>query len=340
MGQAQNAHRTGRFDALRLIFASFVFVFHLVVLPHKAPQNIQNILAHFAQLSIEGFFIISGALVYGSWLRCKDYIRYAIKRVRRLYPAYVIVILIPAMISFGLGGAATEVGKYVLANLAFLNFLHPTLPGIFNGLPHPQVNGALWTLKIEVMFYITLPVLAWALVKAGRLKWGLIIAIYIGAEIWRTYFQNSDMVYGPQLARQLPGQMAFFITGMVLWELRPALMRKTLVVFIAGSLLFALSFIPALFMLKPAGLGCLIFALAYAPGPKMDLARYGDLSYGIYITHFPIINSLIALGLFSTHLWLGYMVSTLFVVLTSFLMWHLVEKRFLIRKRQVGNTGR
>lgn len=47
-----------------------------------------------------------------------------------------------------------ELIKYLIANLTGMNFLCHTLPGVFNGA---VINGSLWTIKIEVGFYIFLP---------------------------------------------------------------------------------------------------------------------------------------------------------------------------------------
>ena len=61
-----------RFDFLRLLFAGLVFAYHAVALPNiDMEQAVEPILAQVAQLSIQGFFVISGALVYGSWTRSK-----------------------------------------------------------------------------------------------------------------------------------------------------------------------------------------------------------------------------------------------------------------------------
>lgn len=46
--------------------------------------------------------------------------------------------------------------KYIFWNTLMLNFMCPILPGVFNGNP---VNGALWTIKVEIGFYLILPVL-------------------------------------------------------------------------------------------------------------------------------------------------------------------------------------
>ncbi|MEO0883403.1 MAG: acyltransferase, partial [Pseudomonadota bacterium] len=62
--------RANRFDFLRLVFASTVFVYHLVTLAALDVRGIWELhLADLAEISIQGFFVISGALVYGSWER-------------------------------------------------------------------------------------------------------------------------------------------------------------------------------------------------------------------------------------------------------------------------------
>ncbi|MEQ9315317.1 MAG: acyltransferase family protein, partial [Henriciella sp.] len=140
-----------------------MFVFHAWALSAMAPfGETEQALGVLAELSIQGFFIVSGALVYGSLERSETLATYAEKRVRRLYPAYAVVILVPALVSGFLTGWAdvTAILSYLGANLIFLNFLSPDLPGLFDANRFTEVNGALWTLKIEVMFYIGLPVLA------------------------------------------------------------------------------------------------------------------------------------------------------------------------------------
>ena len=212
MGRTAN-----RFDFLRLVFAGVVAIYHAVFLASLAPQSgLENGLAQAAELSIQGFFIISGALVLGSLIRSQSLGGYAEKRIRRLMPAYAVIILIPAIISLILTGQFRDVISYVLPNLAFLNFFEPTLPGLFEGHRNPAVNGALWTLKIEVMFYAALPVIWWFIRKPGalcKLAW---VAMFVGAEIWRQYFLHLDHPLSAQLGRQLPGQMGYFAMGMLM----------------------------------------------------------------------------------------------------------------------------
>ena len=328
--------QSNRFDFLRLFFAFAVALYHAVILSRINRKGIwEDTLAQAAELSIQGFFIISGALVLGSLIRSEKIGLYAEKRFRRLYPAYAVVILIPALIAFILSGQLKEVVSYVLPNLAFLNFIEPTLPGntkfgLFESYAG-VVNGALWTLKIEVMFYLALPFIWWFIRKRGLLCTLAWIAMFIGAEAWRLYFGHIyDGAYAVQLSRQLPGQMGYFAIGMLMNQKWHELDNPKLWWALLGIALIAITiWQPLLHILRPVGLALVIVWVARAAGPTLNAARYGDLSYGVYITHFPIIQACIAVGLFASPL-LGLTVSLGLTFMASFALWHLVEKRALL----------
>ena len=332
MGRTAN-----RFDFLRLVFAGMVALYHAVFLASLAPESkLENILAQVAELSIQGFFIISGALVLGSLIRSDKLGHYAEKRVRRLYPAYAVIILIPAVIALIMSGQFQRVMAYVLPNLAFLNYIEPALPGLFEEHRMPVVNGALWTLKIEVMFYITLPLIWWIMKRWPKFQLPVILFMIIGAEIWRYLFTNViDHGQAWQLTRQLPGQMGYFAMGMYLWLNLDRFKETNWPTLFAGLFLVGLSIASPILpevtrAFRPIGLTLVIGWIAFANGPALNAARYGDMSYGIYITHFPIIQACIALGLFAVSPVLGLFVSLGLTVLASFILWHWVEKPALL----------
>lgn len=330
--------QSNRFDFVRLSLASLVFLYHAVVLSSgPAGGRFEAELAVIAELAIQGFFIVSGLLVFGSLERSSSLTDYAGKRVRRLYPAYLVVILIPALVSlifaFGDLAAMGDVLRYLGANAIFLNFLEPDLPGLFEGQRFTAVNGALWTLKIEVMFYLALPVLAWGLGRLKSLWWAGLAALVLIAFAWKHAMLALDGAYSVQLARQLPGQMMYFAAGMALWRVRDRLKTHARLAFLLGSIALALSLsFPELAALRVLGLTGLIAGVAFAPGPEINAARWGDVSYGVYIVHFPIIQALVMAGAFSQLGQLsGLVLSAVLTLAASFMLWWWVEKPALRR---------
>ena len=106
-------------------------------------------------MAVKAFFVVSGFLIFMSFERSSSFASYARKRIRRIYPAYFTVVMLCAIFLVAVSSKNIEHYfsfvwvKYVLANLAFLNFLQPTLPGVFDSNKIAVVNGALWTLKIR-----------------------------------------------------------------------------------------------------------------------------------------------------------------------------------------------
>ncbi len=325
-------HTANNFNLLRLVFALFVVVYHLVVLSAAAGWGHLEIpLSLLAEVGVQGFFVLSGFLVYASLERSASIGLYAEKRFRRLYPAYAVVVIACAAAGYAFSAEARAnplaVGEYLGWNLVFANFMAPELPGVFANNPMTEINGALWTLKIEVMFYLILPVLAWVLRVVGPARWLAMVLIYAGAEIWREVLTGMGQA---ELSRQLPGQMSFFITGMALYRLSLAGARMHIAGLLGAALLTASLLIDVLEPARALGLGLVAIWIA-SEWPRLpDAARFGDLSYGVYIVHFPIIQTVVALGLFAAP-WTGAGISLAAAFVAALLLWFVVEKPALRR---------
>lgn len=62
-----------------------------------------------------------------------------------------------------------------------------------------------------------------------------------------------------------------------------------------------------------------------------NFGKFGDISYGVYILHFPIIQTFINEGWFAEKPWV-FLISIIAVTTVgAMIMWHFVEKRFLHR---------
>ena len=325
-------HTANNFNLLRLVFALFVVVYHLVVLSAAAEwRHLEAPFALLAEVGVQGFFVLSGFLVYASLDRSESIGLYAEKRFRRLYPAYAVVVIICAAAGYAFSAEARAnplaVGEYLGWNLVFANFMAPELAGVFANNPVAEVNGALWTLKIEVMFYIILPGLAWLLRMAGPARWLVMALLYAGAEVWRYFLADAGQ---EELARQLPGQMSFFITGMALYRLSLSGGRLHIGGLVGAGLLAASLMVDVMEPARALGLGLVAIWIA-AGWPRLpDAARFGDLSYGVYIVHFPIIQTIVALGLFAAP-WTGAGISLAAAFIAALLLWHLVERPALRR---------
>ncbi|MEQ1609828.1 MAG: acyltransferase family protein [Hyphomonadaceae bacterium] len=325
------AHATNNFNLVRLLFALMVVAHHLVAIPDLAAPA-RPYMAKLAEVGVQGFFVLSGYLVYASLERSSSLVEYAEKRFRRLYPAYALVIFICAGAALIASQAAREdlfgVARYTGWNLIFANFMEPNLPGVFVHNPTTEVNGALWTLKIEVMFYFALPLLLWLLRLGGKYDWIGCLILYVGAEAWRIGFNQIGQF---EIARQLPGQLSFFLTGMMLQAV-PLTGRRLHVAGVAGAVVLAVSLVwPQFEFTRAIGLGTVSIWLAMGLVRLPDAARFGDLSYGIYIVHVPIIQVCIAMGLFAASAWLGAGVAIGASVFGALLMWHIIEKPALRR---------
>lgn len=331
-------------DFVRLILASVVAFYHLSVLtqlPAFAPLGVY-LSPHFA---VRAFFVISGILVYRSYTRSSTLRSYFQKRVRRIYPAYFTVIVLSALLlcSLSILPAFQYFGrgffKYLAANLLFLNFVAPSLPGVFTQNYMSAVNGALWTLKIEVIFYLMVPPLAILARRFGTAK--VLFATSALSLFWKFGFRWLDAIHTAsspgsrslysEMEVQFPGQMIYFCAGILILTYFDRLRTHALTFIPITLACFCVDHFmhdDYLDVLWISGF-VLIFGFWFFLG---NFAKYGDMSYGVYIVHWPIIQVLVALGFTRLHPALFLPLAVVLLFSLSFLMWHVVEKRFLARR--------
>jgi peptidoglycan/LPS O-acetylase OafA/YrhL len=333
------------FDFLRFLFAFIVVLFHIVDLSQNADIHFLKPYFDF-YLSVTGFFVISGFLVTGSYIKSQNIKQYFLKRARRLLPAYIFVILCCALF-FSLAGTfsladyfkSSMLFKYLATNLLFLNFLQPCLPGLFLNNLICTVNGALWTIKVEVCFYLILPLL---IIIANRIrkKYILFISIYLLAILYQNlcvYFSGISPEHAhlfKNLKHQLPGFMTYFISGIALYYYIDIFNKKKHLWLLLALPVFVIEYYFKLEILRPVSLSVIILYVALGFKSLNNFGRYGDFSYGIYIYHFPLIQLVVSLNWFNKYNpWLvaiGIIITVLFL---SILSWNFLENKFLHRKR-------
>lgn len=337
-------NRSNHFDVLRLVAAAAVALLHLVELVRD--DRLTHALGWLpTQWGLPTFFVLSGYLVYMSWELRPGWSGYASRRLRRILPAYVTVVLVCAFAGaiFSTLSASDYFGspawlRYVLTNLAFLNFLQPSLPGLFQDNPFRggTVNGALWTIKVELMFYAVVPLIALAVRRWGASR--ALGAGYILSALWWVGFTEAAARTGwpvwHEVARQMPGQLMYFLAGAWAWCERERLATWGARVGWGGLLaLLLLSWLDgprtqgadASDVLAPIALAALVTWLAVGCRPRPALALRHDLSYGIYLWHFPLIQLAVQLGWFRSDPWLAAGLVGGLIWCVAWLSWRWIE---------------
>lgn len=295
--------RLNNIAELRLFFAASVVLSHSVALlggeGHKFLRTILN-----SEAAVQGFFILSGYLVFGSFDRLRAPLAFYTRRILRIYPAYCIAVLL--FLALGIGQtlalghdvAWSELPLYLAANLTTLNFIKPDVTGIFADNPLAAINGALWSIKVELMFYASVPLLYFV---AKRSSFAAISAVLIllGTAWWPAleWAAASSGVAVPLAFKfQLPGQIHYFALGIALFaRSRGEISTEMAIGLTAWAILLLLVFGATREAVHALVLVALIGGLSRLPQAK-DLFGHQDLSYGIYLCHFPIIQLLIAAG--------------------------------------------
>ena len=267
------------------------------------------------------FFVISGYLITQSYDRSPQPWRFLKARVLRIFPGLLLAIFLTAAV---LGPTVTSVpiaayfndratASYVPINLSLAR-MQDSLPGVFADNPLPnRLNNSIWTLQYEFVMYLGVLLLG----MTRMLNRYVVVMLWVGcaALTWRWiggWYTHFAMVF-------LSGSMLYFWRDRVPLDWRLATLS---VVPLTAALLygeFRLAFVTC-------GAYLVIF-LAIARTVRLpNLARYGDLSYGIYVFAFPIQQTVAhALRGAVTWYW-DVAISLPITLLLAWLSWQLVEQ--------------
>lgn len=317
------------FDFVRLLAATLVLVSHHFAI-HGMPEP-ALLGTSWGGISVQVFFTISGYLIAESWFRDPSFTRFLWRRVLRIWPGLVVMVMFTVLVLGPLASSwhmadyftSPQTWAYLKALKVFA--LGGPLPGVFEGMPQDAVvNASLWTLPVEVRWYLILAVLgAIGLLRRSYtlpvVLMGLVI--YIQTQ-WAPGERQDTMVLGQ-----------FFLIGAVLnrtqqiWIPRAAWLMPA-AVFTGVILAFCEAFSWAqLLTVSAVAVGVGRTATPYLS----RFGRYGDFSYGVYIYAFPIQQ---AVTQWIGHdaewkFWLGLALSLGVTYAMAVLSWHFIEKRAL-----------
>ncbi len=327
------------FTPLRILFAILVVIGHSHVV--KFRSDIEPILIyHFSYnyLAVNLFFIASGFLVTKSMLFRGDIAEFSSARLLRIYPALIVHVF---FVMFFIGPLATSLPlteffahkDFYMQPVWVLSFLIPemNMPGIFENNAEQVGSIPLWTLRYEILAYMG-TALAFS-IGLFRHKWmvlaqfilpciGWLLAKYTGVwDILPSTGQNIlrfGIAYGLGAAiYTYKDRLSFNLFGLIICFALTALTHALYM----GEIMMNIT------------LAYFVFLVAYMRAPKLDwMKNLDDLSYGIYIYHWCILQTV--------YMYFPDMgISTLFLTslaltaLIAYTSWHLIEKPMLARKK-------
>lgn len=331
---------------VRLILASAVILTHCFEMIHgRIPKDalIWPLGRPVSELAVDGFFFLSGFLVYDSLGRSTSVLSFLKRRVVRMWPglavSVILTVAIGAMVSVtpipGYFFGATA--SFLFGNLTF-SYGGYQLTGVACGDALCVVNGSLWSLPWEFRCYLVLALLGFTgFAQRRRMIWFVLPATLAFALAW-----HLPGLQG--LVGRIGGSGLLFVfnTWDRLWPLfalgaAAAIFRERIPLSWAGLLaLVALNAVAEVTGFKALHIqalmvGYAVLCLGFLTADKRAISgRWPDYSFGIYIYAFPVMVALDAIGFTDHYLLLAGITLACTVPLAAF-SWHMVEKPVLDR---------
>jgi peptidoglycan/LPS O-acetylase OafA/YrhL len=351
------AERVASLTGIRAVAALLVMGTHAAYSTGKYPQGYVGLVYSRMEIGVPIFFVLSGFLLFGPWVKAAasggpppSVRRYAWHRVRRIMPAYIVTVLVAFIVyhfrTAGPNPGHTWMGLFRNLTLTQIYTDHYLYSYLHQGLTQ------MWSLAVEVAFYVALPLLTYLLlVVLCRRRWrpALLLSGLAGLALltpaWLILVHTTDWLPdGSKL--WLPTYLAWFVGGMLLAVLQPMGVRAyamaciplALVCYfivstpIAGEpttspnelreALFKAGFyaVIATLMVAPLALGDRgLYARFLATRPMVFL---GEISYEIFLIHL-VTMELVMVEIVRYPIYTGsiVMVFTITLVVTVPLAW-------------------
>jgi peptidoglycan/LPS O-acetylase OafA/YrhL len=314
------AERVASLTGIRAVAALLVMLTHAAYTTGNYSQGYVGLMYSRMEIGVPIFFVLSGFLLFGPWVkalasggRSPSVRRYAWHRVRRIMPAYAVTV-IAAYLLYHFRTAGPNPGHTWMGFLRNLSLTQIYTDDYLFSYLHQGLTQ-MWSLAVEVAFYVVLPLLAYLLVVVlCRRRWRPVLmltglaGLALLTPAWLILVHTTDFL--PDGARLwLPTYLSWFIGGMMLAVLQsmgvrayamasvplalacffivstpiggdpttsPAELREALVK-------VAFYAVIATLMVAPLALGdCGLYAKFLASRPMVFL---GEISYEIFLIH-------------------------------------------------------
>lgn len=331
----------------RLILAALVLFAHSwYVAGRGSGPSIQG--ENLGGWAVAGFFVLSGFLITRSRLRTSPG-EYLLHRVARIYPAFVVVLLVTAFVFAPLallfeqgslsGFLTTPVTpfQYVWGNLA-LHIDHYSIGETLESVPYPGAwNGSLWTLFYEFLCYIVIWVLGFVAVFR-RSPTMIVVLFVISVGIYaligaasRVGLDGSFELFARLLPFFLGGSLVYFVVE------RIGVNRILGIVALLGAVVI-IWLVPrwggqAASPLLAYGL---LSLSTWVPQPAW-IAR-NDVSYGFYIYAWPVQQLTVLIGGVALGMPLYIAITVVVTFAFAWSSWVLIERPAMLLARPRGGN--
>jgi len=225
--QVPGADRVPSLTGVRALAAILVVATHAAYTTGKYTHGYAGLVFSRMEIGVPIFFVLSGFLLFGPWVKATvagsaapSVSRYAWHRVRRIMPAYVVTVL-AAFIIYHFRAAGPNPGHTWTGLLRNLTLTQIYTDNYMFALLHQGLTQ-MWSLAVEVAFYVALPFMAYLLLTVlCRRRWRPVLlltglaAFALISPAWMVLVHTTDFL--PDGARLwLPGYLAWFVGGMAL----------------------------------------------------------------------------------------------------------------------------
>lgn len=329
---------TAGFDYLRIGLATAVLAWHSIILSTgSAPLDRALWSGPFRFLPaaiLPMFFALSGFLVSASLERTRLH-QFLTLRALRIVPALAVVVALSALI-LGPVFTALPLRRYFTSpefGLFFLNIaglVHVTLPGLFEHNPDPRfIASQLWTIPFEFECYVALALLSLlSLLRDRRAFVRIVVVCALAATVWALLISPvSPLDHPPGLALIL-----CFLAAVSLYLYRDTIPCSPLLALGAAITSAVLLEIPNASYLAAFPVAYLTVWLGLRDPPGIP---FGDLSYGVYLLHFPIEQTIIHLFPGAGSWWRLTLLTLPPAFACAWLSWNWIEHPILSRKTAI-----
>ena len=172
-------------------------------------------------LWVDGLLLLSGFLLYLPYTQAGSRLpavgAFYKRRLIRIFPSYLLCVL-PMFVMACMGNAYASPSEAIGDLAAHLTFTHTLFPFSYYRSP---INGALWTLAVEMQFYLLFPFLARAYKKAPAITYFCMTGLAFAFRLYAMRLEDSTMYYN-----QLPAFLDVYANGFAAASAFAALRKK------------------------------------------------------------------------------------------------------------------